>query len=65
MGVPEYLDLQPFLLPRKSEFFGRGKGGRRGEKERERDKEKGKGQERCMYRLYAVVVHIGNMVSRV
>ena len=23
----------------------------------------GKGEERCMYRLYAVVVHIGNIVS--
>ena len=28
----------------------------------ENDGKRGKGEERCMYRLYAVVVHIGNMV---
>jgi ubiquitin C-terminal hydrolase len=50
---PEYLDLTPFLAPKK-EDFGLG----RGLSIRHRAKEK----ERCMYRLYAVVVHIGNMV---
>ena len=50
---PEYLDLTPFLAPKK-EDFGLG----RGLSIRNRAKEK----ERCMYRLYAVVVHIGNMV---
>lgn len=45
---PEILDLTPFLAPRKEDFV------------------KGKwhgGEEKCRYRLYAVVVHIGNMVG--
>ncbi|TFL00840.1 hypothetical protein BDV98DRAFT_605027 [Pterulicium gracile] len=49
----EYLDLAPFLAPRKEEF-GLGSSGRHGKK---------KGRERCMYRLYAVVVHLGNMLG--
>ena len=49
----EYLDLTPFLAPKK-EDFGLGKA-RKKRLVREKDKE------RCMYRLYAVVVHIGNM----
>lgn len=62
VSFPEFLDLSPFLAPRK-EDYGLGK------KSRERTKEKGTQnaknkmrEERCMYRLYAVVVHIGNMV---
>ncbi|KAJ6508689.1 hypothetical protein C8R45DRAFT_449905 [Mycena sanguinolenta] len=49
---PETLDLTPFLTPKKEDYGLRPK--------------KGKGKrpaERCMYRLYAVVVHIGNMLG--
>ncbi|KAJ7819390.1 hypothetical protein B0H14DRAFT_3089398 [Mycena olivaceomarginata] len=49
---PETLDLTPFLAPKKEDYGLRSKKGT------------GKGKqpaERCMYRLYAVVVHIGNM----
>ncbi|KAL5476788.1 hypothetical protein ACEPAI_2974 [Sanghuangporus weigelae] len=60
---PEYLDLSPFLLPSKDEVLGegkrsKGKRGRRGKKKKKKKKKKG-----CMYRLYAVVVHIGNMLG--
>lgn len=54
---PEYLDLTPYLAPKK-EDFGLGKKGKakvHGE-HRETD-------DKCMYRLYAVVVHIGNMLG--
>ncbi len=44
---PEILDLTPFLAPRKEDFA------RTGAKRE---------PEKCLYRLYAVVVHIGNMV---
>jgi ubiquitin carboxyl-terminal hydrolase 16/45 len=54
VSFPEYLDLKPFLAPKK-EDYGLGKKKKKGVV-------KGKG-EKCMYRLYAVVVHIGNMVS--
>ena len=51
---PEYLDLTPFLAPKKEDF---GLGSKKlSIRLRSKDKE------RCMYRLYAVVVHIGNMV---
>ncbi|KAE9390317.1 peptidase C19, ubiquitin carboxyl-terminal hydrolase 2 [Gymnopus androsaceus JB14] len=50
VAFPEYFDLTPFLAPKK-EDFGLGKGARDDVKER------------CMYRLYAVVVHIGNMLG--
>ncbi|KAJ2930968.1 hypothetical protein H1R20_g6120, partial [Candolleomyces eurysporus] len=57
---PEYLDLTPFLAPRK-EDYGLGK---KSKKDKEKDKAKGKAaEERCMYQLYAVVVHIGNMLG--
>ncbi|KAF8970229.1 hypothetical protein BDZ97DRAFT_1792545 [Flammula alnicola] len=56
VSFPEYLDLMPFLAPRK-EDYGLGKKG----KDKER-KHKAK-DVRCMYRLYAVVVHIGNMLG--
>ncbi|KAJ7089246.1 hypothetical protein B0H15DRAFT_840051 [Mycena belliarum] len=52
---PEMLDLTPFLAPKKEDFGLRGKTGT--------VRTKGKGVERCMYRLYAVVVHIGNMLG--
>ena len=53
VAFPEYLDLTPFLAPSKEEF---------GLPSKREPKSRPKG-ERCMYRLYAVVVHIGNMVS--
>jgi ubiquitin carboxyl-terminal hydrolase 16/45 len=53
---PEYLDLTPYLAPKK-EDFGLGKKGKAKMKGKYREKD-----EKCMYRLYAVVVHIGNMV---
>ena len=65
---PEYLDMTPFLAPKREDFeFDQtadeeegvlNGGGSHGVK-KELSKEHGK----CMYRLYAVVVHIGNMVS--
>ncbi|KAI0826228.1 hypothetical protein BC629DRAFT_1587063 [Irpex lacteus] len=58
VAFPEYLDLKPFLAPRKEEFgLGRHK--------KRKDRERGKGEKEgeCMYRLYAVVVHIGNMLG--
>lgn len=54
VAFPEYLDLTPFLAPRKEDFdLGSGE-----TKVKPRSKE----VERCMYRLYAVVVHMGSMV---
>jgi len=50
---PEYLDITPFLAPVKEDF------GLPSKKSKQNSRAKGK----CMYRLYAVVVHIGNMVS--
>lgn len=53
ISFPEYLDLAPYLAPRREDYFDskvavtRGRAGRPAP---------------CMYRLYAVVVHIGNMV---
>ncbi|KJA16648.1 hypothetical protein HYPSUDRAFT_47129 [Hypholoma sublateritium FD-334 SS-4] len=56
ISFPEYLDLLPFLAPRKEDY---GLGKKSAHKDR-----KGKAkEERCMYRLYAVVVHIGNMLG--
>ncbi|KAJ7206507.1 hypothetical protein GGX14DRAFT_367173 [Mycena pura] len=54
---PEMLDLTPFLAPKKEDYG--------------LQRKKGAGRligkrpvaERCMYRLYAVVVHIGNMLG--
>ena len=54
VSFPEYLDLKPFLAPKK-EDYGLGKKKKKGAV-------KGK-VEKCIYRLYAVVVHIGNMVG--
>ncbi|TFK49410.1 peptidase C19, ubiquitin carboxyl-terminal hydrolase 2 [Heliocybe sulcata] len=55
VAFPEYLDLGPYLAPNKEEF---GLGSEGGE-EKARQRRQGK----CMYRLYAVVVHIGNMLG--
>lgn len=59
VAFPEFLDLAPFLAPKK-EDFGLSSAKRAKKENREKEKEK---EERCMYRLYAVVMHIGNMVS--
>lgn len=56
VSYPEYLDLTPFLAPKKEEFK---KSGKWGMSHKKKGKEE---EEKCMYRLYAVVVHIGNMV---
>lgn len=50
---PECLDITPFLAPNKEDF------GLPIKKFRQSSRARGK----CMYRLYAVVVHIGNIVS--
>ncbi|KAK7048441.1 ubiquitin carboxyl-terminal hydrolase [Favolaschia claudopus] len=51
---PETLDLTPFLAPKKEDYgLSSRKGTIRGKRQ----------AERCMYRLYAVVVHIGNMLG--
>ncbi|KAF8801090.1 cysteine proteinase [Phlegmacium glaucopus] len=55
VSFPEYLDLMPFLAPKK-EDYGLGKS------KRKKGVVKNK-EEKCMYRLYAVVVHIGNMLG--
>ncbi|KAJ7098291.1 hypothetical protein C8R44DRAFT_811268 [Mycena epipterygia] len=53
---PEMLDLTPFLAPKKEDYGLRGNG-------TVRVKGKRPVTERCMYRLYSVVVHIGNMLG--
>jgi ubiquitin carboxyl-terminal hydrolase 16/45 len=50
---PEHLDITPFMAPNKEDF------GLPIKKLRQNGLARGK----CMYRLYAVVVHIGNIVS--
>ncbi|KAF8503924.1 hypothetical protein JB92DRAFT_796461 [Gautieria morchelliformis] len=59
VSFPEFLDIRPFLAPKK-EDYGLGKGELRGNVV-----EKGKREEDqpCVYRLYSVVVHIGNMLG--
>ncbi|KAF7311801.1 USP domain-containing protein [Mycena indigotica] len=55
VAFPERLDLAPYLAPKKEDYgLRRGKG---------KGKGKGEGEEGCVYRLYAVVVHIGNMLG--
>ncbi|KLO05723.1 cysteine proteinase [Schizopora paradoxa] len=51
VAFPEYLDLTPFLLPKKEEYG------------LSKDAKAPVNVEKCMYRLYAVVVHIGNMLG--
>jgi len=52
---PEHLDITPCLAPNKEDF------GLPSKKAKQNTRAKAK----CMYRLYAVVVHIGHMVSTV
>ncbi|KAH9887258.1 hypothetical protein C8Q73DRAFT_713365 [Cubamyces lactineus] len=61
VAFPEYLDLAPFLAPKREDYAHHDKAA--DAKEKDKEKEKGKHKERCMYRLYAVVVHIGNMLG--
>ena len=56
ISFPEYLDLAPYLAPRREDYFDSGEAVTRGRARR---------AEPCMYRLYAVVVHIGHMVRAV
>jgi hypothetical protein len=51
---PEQLDLTPFLAPKKEHF---------GLSKKRKAIYQNAVKSRCVYRLYAVVVHIGNMVS--
>lgn len=65
VSFPEYLDLSPFLMPKKEDYnIPKNHGlGIIGLNEKEEKSEKSETDtERCMYRLYAVVEHIGNMV---
>lgn len=63
VSFPEYLDLSPFLMPKKEDYdtpkstLGLGIIG-----VTEKEEKSEADSERCMYRLYAVVEHIGNMV---
>jgi hypothetical protein len=60
VAFPEYLDIAPFLAPKKDDFgLGPNKSGHHHSHHYHRQRQK---DERCVYRLYAVVVHIGNMV---
>lgn len=54
VSFPEYLDIAPYLAPRREQYSDAKPGYVRGRTKR---------PERCMYRLYAVVVHIGNMLG--
>ncbi|KAK0192101.1 hypothetical protein F5146DRAFT_1135848 [Armillaria mellea] len=51
VSFPEVLDLTPFLAPKREDFFD------------QESKPHTKEVERCLYRLYAVVVHIGSMLG--
>ncbi|KAH0834842.1 hypothetical protein J3R83DRAFT_10462 [Lanmaoa asiatica] len=53
ISFPEYLDLAPYLAPRREDYFESKVAVTRGRVRRPAP---------CMYRLYAVMVHIGNMV---
>lgn len=57
VSFPEWLDLSPFLAPRKEDV------GLKRSKSKLKGKDGRDEEGRCMYRLYAVVVHIGNMVG--
>ncbi|KAG2082322.1 peptidase C19, ubiquitin carboxyl-terminal hydrolase 2 [Suillus cothurnatus] len=54
ISFPEYLNIAPFLAPKREQYADAKPGHIRGRSKR---------PERCMYRLYAVVVHIGNMLG--
>jgi ubiquitin C-terminal hydrolase len=61
---PEVLDLGPFLAPRKEDFGLVDKRKNLAAKVDRLVHARGEKQEKCIYRLYAVVVHIGNIVCR-
>ncbi|KAF8551761.1 cysteine proteinase [Imleria badia] len=54
ISFPEYLDVAPYLAPRREDYFDSKVAVTRGRMRRAGP---------CMYRLYAVVVHIGNMLG--
>lgn len=54
VSFPEYLDIAPYLTPKREQYADAKPGSVRGRSKR---------PEQCMYRLYAVVVHIGNMLG--
>lgn len=54
VAFPEYLDLKPFIAPRREEY---------GLRPANIIDTKGAYDLQVIYRLYTVVVHIGNMVS--
>ncbi|KAF8648912.1 hypothetical protein AX16_006134 [Volvariella volvacea WC 439] len=61
---PEYLDLGPYLAPRKEDYgLGSGASGAGTKEQYLKIGKKKEEREKCMYRLYAVVVHIGNMLG--
>lgn len=70
ISFPEYLDLRPFLAPKKEQYGlnQRGRTPHDGSAQRKKHHHRlfiGKDEEEppTWYRLYAVVVHIGSMVS--
>ncbi|EJD05549.1 cysteine proteinase [Fomitiporia mediterranea MF3/22] len=66
VSFPEYLDLNPYLLPSRDGPEGKNKKKRSKEEKRAEEngrKDLGVVSEGCMYRLYAVIVHIGNMLG--
>jgi len=52
VSFPEYLDLAPYLAPKREQYM-----------DAKLVRGRPKRPERCMYRLYSVVVHIGNMLG--
>ncbi|KAI9568656.1 hypothetical protein HD554DRAFT_2218125, partial [Boletus coccyginus] len=54
ISFPEFLDLAPYLAPRREDYFDSKVAVTRGPARRSAP---------SMYRLYAVVVHIGNMLG--
>jgi len=56
VSFPEYLDMAPFMAPRREDYGLRKGRGRQLASERRED-------EPLMYRLYGVVVHIGSMLG--
>ncbi|KIM24064.1 hypothetical protein M408DRAFT_318882, partial [Serendipita vermifera MAFF 305830] len=54
IAFPEYLDLKPFIAPRREEY---------GLRQSKIKNDKGAYDKQVLYRLYAVVVHIGNMLG--
>ncbi|OAX40624.1 cysteine proteinase [Rhizopogon vinicolor AM-OR11-026] len=52
VSFPEYLDLAPYLAPKREQYM-----------DAKLVRGRPKRPERCIYRLYSVVVHIGNMLG--